>query len=437
MIVVILCGGSGSRLFPLSRPNQPKQFLDLDGSGRSMLQNTIVRIQSLDLSASSRILLLCNPSFRFLVEMQVQQLHPKPLHPIDILYEPESRNTGPAIGLVLQQYRNTEEHLLILPSDHLYHADFFEKTLPQAFTCQHPIVLFAITPTYPETGYGYIEVDEGKIVSFREKPSTDKANEFLAQKGRYFWNSGIFLFSTKPCYELFVEHNPQIMECITNDRFGECPSISIDYALLEKVAPDTMTCVLYGGEWKDIGSYSSLQSYTQPHHSIQSRNNYVHSSKPTILHYIKNTIVVETEDLIFVSSMDHAQDIKSILHEYPDIPATNQKIGYRPWGMYTIIREEPQYKSKQITVYTGHRLSLQSHAHRSEHWICISGEGETEIDDVKRPFRANDQCFIPCHAKHRVRNTHSTDPLIFVEVQTGSYFGEDDIIRYEDDYSRC
>lgn len=452
IIPVILCGGSGSRLFPLSRKNIPKQFLVLEKNGLSLLQNTIVRLWETGLVRV--VSLMTNKAYLHILKYQLHQLaqHAPELQ-YEIFLEPESRNTCPAIGFLLSYYYNFKSfsgNLLFLPADHVYDGQEFARMmkLVQQFHTDKKIVIFGINPTYPETGFGYIEFEGDGVKSFKEKPDVDTAREYI-RTGKFCWNSGMFMFNKEvlPHYAAFNRTTYDKLQALIpstslsddnvftiSSDYSECEDISIDYALMEKVANEA-TLVRYNGFWSDIGSYNSLVEYSQPYHAFSSANNYVNTKKTVIANGVKDLAIVETDDLILVSDLSMSQNVKNVYNGVPKELLHNHMVDYRPWGFYEVLKDEPNFKLKKITVYPGKRLSLQSHKYRSEHWICISGEGKAEINDISHPLVPNTQVFIAYEDKHRLVNDSQSE-LAIIEIQTGSYFGEDDIVRYEDDYNR-
>lgn len=445
IIPIILCGGSGSRLFPLSRKNIPKQFLDLENNGRSMFQNTIFRIINSPINPE-RIAIISNKQHEHIINHQLQIFDIK----VDLILEPVSRNTAPAILFSLMLYYQKLElldhNLMFLPADHVYNQSCFNdliKKLDQYGDATS--LIFGVQPTCPETGYGYIHFDGDQVVSFHEKPSALIAQEYF-QDPSYNWNSGMFVFNKHiishfdPEMILILKRVVQKSTFIDNkiyidDDFQSCQDISIDYALMEKI-PHITKFISYQGYWSDIGSYTSLLKYTKQFINVDSQNNYVNTQKKTILNGVENLVVAESHDIILISDINKSQEIKNLCNQIPNHLLYNQSIDYRPWGFYEVILDGESCKIKKITVYPNKRLSLQSHRFRSEHWICLAGSGKAQINDDYIPLTPNSHVYVPCETKHRMINDDKTENLIIIEMQTGEYFGEDDIVRYEDDYGR-
>jgi len=450
IIPIILCGGSGSRLFPLSRDNMPKQFLDLQKNGYSILQNTIRRL--IRTPEIKEIGLISNISYEQILKSQIRSLDTSIEY--TIFLEPVSRNTAPAIGLALQYYfllRGYQGRLLFLPSDHIYQDDEFTEMLKdsQSYDINDFYgIVYGIVPTYPETGYGYIEYWKDRVISFKEKPDLETAKSYIA-KGDYCWNAGMFLFSPSILdvykkwnqgtfsilYQILVKLHESLNVIHIDPSYAQCDNISIDYALIEKI-PELLTFYEYKGSWSDIGSFTSLEPYSDKHLAYHSEHNYVNCNKRVILNGIQNTAVVETNDFILVSDMDKSQDIKNIYKSLPLSLKNNGYVDFRPWGNYEVLSDNAQFKIKRILVLPFKKLSLQSHAHRCEHWVCLQGKGRAQINEDFLSLVPNAQVFINFHDKHRLINDSDTE-LIILEIQTGSYFGEDDIIRYDDDYGRA
>jgi mannose-1-phosphate guanylyltransferase len=447
IIAIILCGGSGSRLFPLSRSNKPKQFLELENEF-SLLQNTLKRlaITSIDFE---KIVLISNKQSEYIIDYQLKNI--KLEIPIEIIFEPTSQNTAPAIGFVLKYFyenQNFNGNLLFLPSDHIYEQDAFDQLLSESKNfLNEQALIFGIQPTYAETGYGYIQFDNHQVISFKEKPNKELAEQYLLEKN-YNWNSGMFMFN-KNILESFKKYNSNIDTILTfildksiiynnkifiHSDYSKCTDISIDYALMEHISSETKF-LSYKGYWSDIGSYQSLIPYSKYYISFNSKNNYVNTKKTTIVSDVKDLIIVETDDILLISDIKDSQNIKNIYNKIPKNLLKNEKIDYRPWGYYEVLNDEQNFKSKRITVFPYKRLSLQSHQFRAEHWICLEGNGKAEINDIIYELIPNKQVFINFGDKHRMINDGNSN-LVIIEIQTGTYFGEDDIIRYQDDYGR-
>lgn len=471
IIPVILCGGSGTRLWPLSRQSFPKQFLSLTSNNKdSLLQNTVKRISSLK-NISSPIL-ICNEEHRFLVAEQMREINIKNC---SILLEPFGRNTAPAIAISALKAldKNDDPIILILSSDHeILNKEKFINTLNAGinYAEKEKLVTFGIVPTNPETGYGYIKAAkpltdnlEGiDIKEFLEKPDLKTAKELIQDK-RFTWNSGIFMFKAKTIIKEIEKFSPDIIkygkESLKQSRndldfirlekicFEKCPNISIDCAVMEKTKNGTVLPL--DANWSDIGSWQSVWevsnkdkngNFTKGKIIIKNTKNCYLNSEARLLVGIglEDLIVVETNDAILVSKKSESQKVKDIVKILKDkkIPEglKHSKI-YRPWGNYKSIVEEDRWQVKLIEVKSGEKLSLQMHHHRSEYWIIVRGTAEVEVDDKTKILTENESIFIPLGSKHRLTNPGKI-PLALIEVQSGSYVGEDDIVRFEDKYGR-
>ena len=472
VVPVILCGGSGTRLWPLSRESFPKQYLSINSSNKkSLLQKTRERI--IGLKNLTNPILICNEEHRFIVAEQMREIGTKPL---SILLEPFGKNTAPAI--MLAAIKALEKHkdpiLLILSSDHeIKNKEKFLEVLDLGlnYACSDKLVTFGIIPTAPETGYGYIKAKtpfkvgeiEGKdIEKFIEKPDLKNAEIFLKDK-RFTWNSGIFMFKAKTIIDEVKKFSPEIyrwckesidqsqldleFERINSKAFSNCPNISIDKEVMEKTIKGTVLPLDAG--WSDIGSWQAVwetskkdneQNFTQGKVLIDKTNNcYIRSENRLVVGIgLKNIIVVETNDAILISDMNSTQEVKNIVKKLKDkkIPEgqKHRKI-FRPWGHYISIFEEQRWQLKLIEVKPGEKLSLQMHHHRSEHWIVVKGTAKVELDNNESILTENQSIYIPLGSKHRLFNPGKI-PLTLIEVQSGSYVGEDDIVRFKDKYGR-
>ena len=462
----IMCGGSGTRLWPLSRALFPKQFLPLVND-TSMLQDTMQRLP--EGCASS--VFICNEEHRFLLAEQVRNLTDKPQ---TILLEPEGRNTAPAIALAainaLEQ--NEEALLLVLAADHVIeNQQAFHQAIATATKVaeQGKLVTFGIVPTHAETGYGYIKQGQEqalgsfKVAEFVEKPSETLAQEYL-DSGQYLWNSGMFLFKASRYLEELAKFRPDILQACeksmtqvsqdldflrpNKEAFLACPSESIDYAVMEKTA-DAEVVPLDAG-WNDVGSYSALWDVCQQDDNKNvikgdilahsTTNSYLHSQNKLIATVgVDNLVVIDTPDAVLVANKDKVQDVKKIVEQ---LKAENRPESslhrevYRPWGKYDSIDMGERFQVKRITVKPGAKLSVQMHHHRAEHWIIVSGTAKVTIDDNTVLLSENQSTFIPIGAVHALENPGKL-PLEMIEVQSGSYLGEDDIVRFEDKYGRA
>lgn len=468
IVPVIVAGGSGSRLWPLSRQLNPKQFLPLADADQSMLQATILRLRGLEASTP---LLICNEQHRFLAAEQLRQLD---MEHASILLEPVGRNTAPAIALAALQASSegADPILLILAADHLiqdvpaFHASI-KAALPLAEDGK--LVTFGIVADRPETGYGYIEKGAavgmgGFTVSrFVEKPDHATACDYLAS-GNFFWNSGMFMFRASRFLQELERFQPTILDVcrtalqggaqdmhftrVDSDVFATCPDDSIDYAVMEKTEDAVMVPLDAG--WSDIGSWSALWDVSDKDAqgnvlkgdvlTQDSRNSYVHAdSRLVTLVGVEDLVVVETKDAIMVAHKNRVQDVKHIVEQIKSDKRhehINHREVYRPWGMYDSIDNGHRYQVKRITVKPGAKLSVQMHHHRAEHWIVVSGTAKVTNGERTYLVCENESTYIPIGQIHALENPGVIN-LELIEVQSGSYLGEDDIVRFEDKYGRA
>ncbi|MEC4239193.1 mannose-1-phosphate guanylyltransferase/mannose-6-phosphate isomerase [Pseudomonas sp. DSV-1] len=464
---IIMAGGSGSRLWPLSRQLNPKQFLPLADADFSMLQATIQRLDGLG-AALPR--LICNEQHRFLAAEQLRLLG---LEKAGILLEPVGRNTAPAIALAALQACSEAEDpiLLVLAADHLIQdVEAFQTCIQTALPLAQDgkLVTFGILPTHAETGYGYIEqgIDVGvggfKVSRFVEKPDLVTAQEYLAN-GSYFWNSGMFMFRASRYLEELETYRPDILAAcraalaggsqdmhftrVDEAAFAACPDDSVDYAVMEKTADAVMVPLDAG--WSDIGSWTALWDVCDKDQqgnvfkgdvlNQQSRNTYVHADSRLVATVgLDDLVIVETKDAVLVAHKDHVQDVKKIVEQLKNGSRTehiNHREVYRPWGVYDSVDNGHRYQVKRITVKPGAKLSVQMHHHRAEHWIVVSGTARVTNGDKTYLVCENESTYIPIGQIHALENP-GVIPLELIEVQSGSYLGEDDIVRFEDKYGR-
>ncbi|AAW74050.1 mannose-1-phosphate guanylyltransferase/mannose-6-phosphate isomerase [Xanthomonas oryzae pv. oryzae] len=464
VLPIILSGGSGTRLWPLSRESYPKQFLPLVGD-KSMLQSTWLRAAPV---AAHAPILVANEEHRFMAAEQLQQLGVKPSA---ILLEPKGRNTAPAIAVAaLEATRDgADPLLLVMPSDHVIQNEAaFQAAVTAAAAAaeQGKLVTFGIKPTAPETGYGYIKAGTGNGVSaverFVEKPDLATAQSYLAS-GEYYWNSGMFLFRASRYLEELRKFHPAIVDAcqkawengkrdadftrLDKDAFAASPSDSIDYAVMEKTA-DAVVVPLDAG-WNDVGSWSSLLDVSKQdaqgnaHHGdviqLDCKNTYAYGSRLIAMVGLEDVVVVETPDAVLVGHRDRIQVVKDVVSQIKTAgrsEATWHRKVYRPWGAYDSIDMGQRHQVKRITVKPGAVLSLQMHHHRAEHWIVVSGTAEVTRGEEVLLLTENQSTYIPLGVTHRLRNPGKL-PLELIEVQSGSYLGEDDIVRFEDTYGRA
>lgn len=461
MYGIILAGGSGSRLWPLSRELYPKQLLNLI-SDKSLLQSTFERLTNC--MQKDEILSITNTKHSANVRMQLAQLTENP----KVLSEPVSKNTAPAIALAtkyIMQETGEDPVILVVPSDHLIQdKEHFLSTVKKGEKLAEEgyIVTFGIKPNYPETGYGYINtlkpLDIGfKVKEFVEKPNLETAEKYL-KAGTYYWNSGIFMFKASTMLAEIEKNAPEISKIAQNVdftkssdipfvEFDKMPSISIDYAVMEK--SDKIALVALESDWNDLGSWQSIYDVSKKdeHNNVfighvideGSKNSFVYASSKLVTTIgLEDTVIVETEDAILACKKDRTQDVKHIyetLKKQNDDTHLIHKTVYRPWGYYTVIAQGDGFLSKIIHVNSGQKLSVQSHNHRSEHWVVLTGTAKVVLEANERILSPGHSVDIPVKAIHSLQNPYKED-LEIIEVQKGDILAEDDIIRYEDIYGR-
>lgn len=461
---VIMAGGSGSRLWPLSRSLYPKQFLALTGDN-TMLQETLGRLSALDVSAP---LVICNEEHRFIVAEQLRSIDKTG----SIILEPVGRNTAPAIALAAEVTLNNDPLLLVLAADHVIQdTAAFTQAVNNAVPLAQAgkLVTFGIVPTQAHTGYGYIK--RGNAVSdssgfdvnaFVEKPSSSVAAEYV-ESGEYYWNSGMFLIKSSRYLQELEKYCPEIsaackkaLENTTHDNdfirldadaFKLCPDESIDYAVMEHTT-DAVVVPLDAG-WNDIGAWSALWEVNDKDEhgntvygdSIlqDTTNSLIHGGERLVTTIgLDNVVIVDTKDALLVASKDKVQDVKQIVEQLKIEQRNEYKIHrevYRPWGKYDSIDNGKRYQVKRITVNPGEKLSIQMHHHRAEHWIVVSGTAKVTNGENTFLVTENESTYIPIGVIHALENPGKM-PLEMIEVQSGSYLGEDDIVRFEDRYGR-
>mgnify|MGYP003583748330 FL=1 len=465
---VILSGGSGTRLWPLSRQNQPKEFLKLMGD-HSLYQETVLRASKLP-SARAPVT-VCSEEHRFMVGEQLQTIG---ITSGGILLEPVARSTAPAIALAALHVlaNDPQATLLVMPADHLIADEAaFRAAVTSAtkLAVEGWLVTFGITPDYAETGYGYILRADGlgdggyRVQRFVEKPDVATAEHYVAE-GTYAWNSGMFLFQAQRYLDELAQYAPAILQAaqasyasakadldfmrIDREAFAASPSESIDYAVMEKTQPAAVVPVSCG--WSDIGSWSSLWSVAERDDdgnryegdviAVDTRDSLVRASDRGMIATlaVEDPVIVDTADATLVARKDRVQDVKAVVDRLKAAGRTehlfHRKV-YRPWGSYDSIGVGPGFQVKKIMVKPGAALSLQKHAHRAEHWIVVSGVAEVTCDDRVFDLHENESTYIPLGSVHRLRN-RGTEPVELIEVQSGHYLGEDDIVRLEDVYGR-
>jgi mannose-1-phosphate guanylyltransferase / mannose-6-phosphate isomerase len=468
IVPVILSGGSGTRLWPLSRELYPKQLLPLVGK-ETMLQDTLRRLEGLEHVAEP--IIVCNEEHRFLVAEQLRQIGVKPAA---ILLEPAGRNTAPAVALAaataLQEREQGEDPvLLVLPADHVIRdAGAFQAAVAagEKLARDGKLVTFGVVPSHPETGYGYIRAaardGAAAVQQFVEKPNTALAEEYVAS-GEYYWNSGMFMFTAGRYIEELRTHRPEIVtQCVAAvagakadldfirvDRaaFEECPSDSIDYAVMENTAHAWVVPLDAG--WSDVGSWSSLHDACEADSAgnvavgdvlIEDASNcYLFSESRLVAAVgLADCVVVETKDAVLVAPRDRVQDVKLIVERLKAegrYETSLHREVFRPWGSYDSVDQGDRFQVKRIVVNPGAQLSLQMHHHRAEHWIVVQGTARVTRGDDTFLLGENESTYIPMGTTHRLENPGKV-PLHLIEVQSGAYLGEDDIVRFEDTYGR-
>ena len=468
LIPVILCGGVGARLWPVSRESHPKPFIKL-ADGQSLLQKTFLR--AAQLPCVEEILIATNRDLFFKTEDAFREVNYAQRSMAYIL-EPFGRNTAAAIAaaaLQIAESHGNDALMLVLPADHLISdQDAFAAAVISAIALaqQGKLVTFGIQPESPETGYGYIETDGQTVLSFVEKPSLEKAQEYI-DSGRFLWNSGMFCFTAGVLIQEMNQHSPDILlatkTCLEQSRlatgagfkqveldspsFSLVPDNSIDYAVIEKSSHVAVVPCRIG--WSDIGSWTALSDLSAPNaegNRIEGEallcdvsNCYIRSKDRLVGAVgIDNLLIIDTPDALLVADRSRAQDVKRIYAQLKAQGHETHKLHrtvHRPWGAYTVLEEGPRFKIKRIEVRPGASLSLQMHHHRSEHWIVVSGMARVVNGEQEMFVRTNESTYIPAGHKHRLENPGVCE-LVMIEVQSGEYMGEDDIVRFEDVYGR-
>lgn len=460
---IILAGGSGSRLWPLSRDEYPKQLLKLDNTETSLLQKTFNRLCAN--SIPSDIVTVTNAKHYSDIKLQLNKISTSNV----VITEPLSKNTAPAVAATLEYFRQTtttDDIILIVPSDHLIRdIARFNKTVEQGkiLAEQGYIVTFGLKPDYPETGYGYVKTAGNLIVGvkvdkFTEKPDFETAVQYL-ESGNYYWNSGMFMGKLSTFLNEFKKYTPEIYANIQNINFSKSknidysvyekmPSISIDYAIMEK--SDKIALVQLQSDWNDLGSWKSIYDVKEKDKNgnvltgsivvDDVKNSLIYSQKELVaVSGLENIILVETEDAIMACKLNQSQKVKKLYEKLKAQASDTTKLHktvFRPWGYYTCLNSGEGYLTKQICVFPKQKLSVQSHNHRSEHWVVLEGVALVLKDGSEYIIQAGDSIDIPLGTKHSLQNPYDKE-LKIIEVQKGDYISEDDIIRYEDCYGRA
>lgn len=471
IIPVIMAGGNGSRMWPLSRSMYPKQFLSLVSDTETMLQSTLLRLNGVNAAAP---MLICNEEHRFIAAEQVRALS---MANNGIILEPFGRNTAPAIALAALQAQIIDENanLLILAADHvIQNNDAFIQSVAEAKQVSESggVATFGIVPTAPETGYGYIhagckQAHGYAVEKFVEKPDLATAHAYVTS-GDYYWNSGMFMVKASRYLELLGKYQPEMLTAcqesianpkldfdfirLNNEAFAACPNESVDYAVMEPLSlnePGVISVIPLDAGWCDVGSWSSLWEVSDKdsngnviHGDVivkQANNNHIHSGyKLVSLLGVDDLVIIDTKDALLVAHKDSVQDVKLIVNQIKADGRTEHNLArevYRPWGKYDSIDTGDRFQVKRITVKPGERVSIQMHHHRAEHWIVVKGTALITINGEGRLYSENESAYIPITATHCMENPGKID-LEIIEVQTGGYLGEDDIVRFEDKYGR-
>jgi len=480
VVPVILSGGAGTRLWPLSREAAPKPFMPLP-DGETLLGKTAVR--ALGLPGVAGLVTVTNRDYYFHTKDVYAGLNGAPGDALFVL-EPFGRNTAPAVALAalcVEARFGPEAILLVLPADHLIRDQpAFAAAVQQATRIAQggALVTFGITPTHAETGFGYIECGAAlpslaggppayRAQRFVEKPAAALAQQYLAA-GNYVWNSGMFCYTARTIIDAFARYAPQVLDAVrpvwsamaargTNSMlevdaalFAAVPDISIDYAVMEPAAAAGVVAVVRGTfDWSDVGSWQAVSDLTEPDRdgnrgrgervTIATSGTYVHAEDRVVATVgIENLVIIDTADAVLVAHRDHLQRVKEVVGELKARGHEAYKLHKtvaRPWGAYTVLQDGPGFKIKRIEVKAGASLSLQLHHRRSEHWVVVCGTAEVTRDDEIFHLSANQSAYIPVETRHRLANP-ATEPLVIIEVQCGDYLGEDDIVRFDDKYGR-
>ena len=465
LVPTLLAGGSGTRLWPTSRSSHPKQFVDLDNSGDSFLQSSLKR--SIVMPNACPWIIVTGEDYRFLVAQQAKEAA---VSIGTILLEPCARNTAPAICLAAFEALALHDSpkLLVQTADHhIKDLNVFREVIVQALQSVAPFVLFGVKPTHPETGYGYIECGEpqGKeflVSSFTEKPGLETAKAYL-KSGNFFWNSGMFLLDAQLYVDALKKFEPTMYQAcraafqkassdldfkrVDSDEFKKSPSLSIDHAVMERI--ENLHVIPYLGDWSDVGAWDAVTTLTNQDEAgnvvqgdgllLESSNTLIRSESRLVAGIgLENLVVIETSDAVLVADATKTQRVKDlveVLKSQSRKEATEHQKAYRPWGNYETLVLGDRFQVKQIVVNPGASLSLQMHHHRAEHWVVVSGTAEVEVDEKIQMLIEGQSVYIPIGSKHRLTNPDKL-PLTLVEVQSGWYLGEDDIVRFDDLYNR-
>lgn len=463
IIPVLLAGGSGNRLWPLSRELYPKQCINLTGGNQTLIQQTVSRIHACKLSQDP--IIVCNNEHRFLIAQQLTELGASG----EILLEPAARNTAAAVALAAFEAleRSSAAKILVLPADHVIEDTeaFCEAiALADALADEGKLVTFGVVPSYPEPGYGYIEATQygevSSIGAFHEKPDVETAKKYLAA-GNYYWNSGMFLFPARVFVDELKRFEPEIYEAVAESiatkyvdldfiragesAFEKAPSVSVDVAVMERT--DLGMVVPYRGDWNDVGSWSSVydtQSKDENGNVVQgdvilhdTENSFVRSQARLVSAVgVTDLAIIDTPDALLVMNRHRAQDVKEVVAQLKASGRSEHRrhsVVYRPWGSVETVNIGTHYQVKHVMIKPGARIALQVHHHRAEHWIVVSGTAEVTVGDKTDILRENESVYIRVGDVHSLRNC-GDQPLDIIEVQTGDCFGEDDVVRFTNNY---
>ena len=466
MIPVILSGGSGTRLWPLSRGRYPKQFLAL-ASEKTMVQETLCRLYGIQGLKSP--IAVCNEDHRFMMAEQLREIGAKPSA---IILEPVGRNTAPAVAIAALAAESPEDILLVLPADHVIgNVDAFQEAVVQAkaMAANGALVTFGIVPTGPETGYGYIKRGLQRqgtaynVARFVEKPDKETAVQYV-DSGEYFWNSGMFAFTVKSFLDELEKFNPEMLAACRKaytgaqvdmdffrldvEAFSACPADSIDYAVMERTENAVM--IPLDANWNDVGSWSALWDVVEKDRfgnaikgdvlTFDTSNSFLYAQNKLVAAVgVQDLVIVETDDAVMVAPKGRVQEVKEVVARLKELnrsEAEDHRKVYRPWGHYDTVDHGERHQTKRIVVKPRAKLSLQKHHHRAEHWIVVKGTALVTKGDEQILLSENESIYIPLGTVHCLENP-GVIPLEMIEVQSGSYLGEDDIIRFDDEYGRA
>lgn len=461
--IAIMCGGSGTRLWPLSRSSLPKQFIKIDGE-KTLFQIACLRVQPLQFQT---LYVICNVMHQFLVEKQLKEIN---IMNYILILEPFGKNTAAAIASTCLNI-DPNDNLLVMTADHVWNDDAFCQSINDNINLtKDGIVVFGIKPTRPECGYGYIHFNKDRLLKFVEKPDIERATQYY-KSDKYLWNSGNFLFNVGIMVDEFKNNAPDVLESVKltmnkstisthlitldKDSFEKVPNISIDYAIMEHHQNGRV--IQYNNYWSDIGAFDSLYQHLDKdsngnaivlasQDSLQiDTNNCLIWSNPRVTTTsigVKDLAIINTPDCLLVADLNKSQSVKDLVNEIKSLKVNTQILEFnrtvdRPWGWYTNLEGDDHtgFKVKRIGVYPGKRLSLQSHNNRSEHWVIVKGKATVTVGEDFHELNVNQSIMIPKGVKHRMEN-NTEDLIEFVETQIGDYLGEDDIIRYQDDFGR-